>query len=175
MCAIINMDGVPWICIAGTSDSLYGVMKPEPLTQMSLQVTIGDMLGVVSEYDPVASEFVVLEGRENPPGSAEAVATDASSTRQIVACDEVALVPPEITGEITVLLTDQMGVAAGEVAELVGHDGNDRIVKFLSSGDINILPVEALAKLNSRHAGSQGGQDLGGGGPGGGIAVESAA
>lgn len=140
-----------------------------------MQVTVGDRLGVVSAYDPVGSEFVVLEGRANPPGSAEVVATDGSSSRQVVSCDDVTLVPPEHAGEITVLLTDQMGVAAGETAELVGHDGNDCIVKFVSSGDINILPAEALAKLNSRTAKSQGGGDLGGGVGGGGVAVESAA
>lgn len=136
------------------------------------QVTVGDRLGVVSEYDPVGSEFVVLEGRANPPGSAEVVATDGSSARQVVACDDVVLVPPEHPGEITVLLTAQVGVAAGELAELVGHDGSDRIVKFLSSGDINILPSDALAKLNSRAARSP---DMGGGAPDGGVAVESAA
>lgn len=144
------------------------------MSRACLQVQIGGRLGVVSAYDPVGQEFVVLEGHANPPGSAEVVATDGSSARQVVSCDEVTLVPPEHPGEITVVLTDQSGAAAGAVAELVGHDDTDCIVKYLSSGDIGILPVAALAKLNSKTA-----MNEGGGAPGaatdGAVAVESAA
>lgn len=140
-----------------------------------MQVEVNGRLGVVSAYDPVGSEFVVLEGRANPPGSAEQVATDGSSTRQVVSCDDVALVPPQHPGEVMVVLTDQSGAAAGTIAELVGLDDTDFIVKYLSSGDIGILPVSALAKLNSRNAASQGAASPDGAGADGAVAVESPA
>eukprot|EP00892_Ulva_mutabilis_P001630 jgi/Ulvmu1/11468/UM077_0011.1 len=138
-------------------------------------VEVGGRLGVVSAYDPVGQEFVVLEGHANPPGSAEEVATDGSSARQVVSCDDVSLVPPQHPGEVTVVLTDQSGAAAGTIAELVGLDDTDFIVKYLSSGDIGILPVSALAKLNSRNAASQGAAGPGAAGADGAVAVESPA
>jgi hypothetical protein len=116
-----------------------------------VQVHVGDKVGVVTQHDVVAEEFVVVCGNENGPDARHCISIETSIQREIVPCGSVTLVAPDIHDAVKVIVNSS-SVAAGAIGLLSGHDTEEMIIRIRPSNDIQILPQSCVAKLNDRLA-----------------------
>ena len=110
---------------------------------------LGEDRGVVVSYDAASGEACVAQGAAAAGGAIDV--SGQGGTRSLAPVATMRLVEPRV-GDPVKIVTASGRTPAGAVGSMIGVDNEDGIVKLQPSNDIQILPMRAIARLNTAPA-----------------------